>query len=255
MANNSLEKVNINHSEQWLLVQGKSATVTKYLLKKYQKDKAILVGYSIGATLSLMAAAKDSSIFSRIFLVGIDIDMPMANKYTLEFAMNKAKEKNNRKFIKQIIELEKTPIVDTKTFQQRAKILTDLGGIKTGSSYNQLIISTIKNMLFSKAYSLKDILRTIKGMEFCQNALLPELDTLNLFHTITSVHVPVHFIQGKKDGVAPYQMAVKFYEYLQADKKAFTGFENSAHLPQYEEPEKFAKLLKEEIVKEHTRDA
>ncbi|MBI3377635.1 MAG: alpha/beta hydrolase [Nitrospirae bacterium] len=321
MANNSLEKVNINHSEQWLLVQGKSAktpliihvqagpglpiipeadamekllhleenylvaywdqrgcgksynktidpktinlsqltddviAVTKYLLKKYQKDKAILVGYSIGATLSLMAAAKDSSIFSRIFLVGIDIDMPMANKYTLEFAMNKAKEKNNRKFIKQIIELEKTPIVDTKTFQQRAKILTDLGGIKTGSSYNQLIISTIKNMLFSKAYSLKDILRTIKGMEFCQNALLPELDTLNLFHTITSVHVPVHFIQGKKDGVAPYQMAVKFYEYLQADKKAFTGFENSAHLPQYEEPEKFAKLLKEEIVKEHTRDA
>ena len=37
---------------------------TKYLLKKYNKDKAVIVGYSIGATISLMAAAKDSSIFS-----------------------------------------------------------------------------------------------------------------------------------------------------------------------------------------------
>jgi pimeloyl-ACP methyl ester carboxylesterase len=221
---------------------------TKYLSKKYKKNKAILIGYSIGATTSLMAAAKDDSIFNQIFLVGIDIDIPTANKYALEFAMNKANERNNKKFIKEVIELEKTPIVDTKKFQQRAKLLTDLGGIKTGSSYNQLLMSTIKNMFFSKSYSLKDILRTTKGMEFCQNALLPELDTLNLFHKITSVHVPVHFIQGKQDGVTPYQTAIKFYEYLQADKKTFTTFENSAHMPQYEESEKFAKLLKEKIV-------
>ena len=37
---------------------------TKYLLKKYNKSKAVIAGYSIGATISLMAAAKDSSIFS-----------------------------------------------------------------------------------------------------------------------------------------------------------------------------------------------
>jgi len=39
---------------------------TKYLLKKYNKDKALIVSYSIGATVSVMAAGKDSSIFSAI---------------------------------------------------------------------------------------------------------------------------------------------------------------------------------------------
>src|SRR5271170_6094198 len=39
---------------------------TKYLLKKYNRNKAVIVGYSIGATISLMAAAKDSSIFTSI---------------------------------------------------------------------------------------------------------------------------------------------------------------------------------------------
>jgi pimeloyl-ACP methyl ester carboxylesterase len=37
---------------------------TKLLLKKYNKSKAVIAGYSIGATATLMAAAKDSSLFS-----------------------------------------------------------------------------------------------------------------------------------------------------------------------------------------------
>jgi pimeloyl-ACP methyl ester carboxylesterase len=218
---------------------------TKYLLQKYKKDKAIIIGYSMGATLSLIAAAKDSSIFDRLFLVGIDIDIPTANNYTLEFLMTKSK--GNKKLLKQVADLGKEPITDTKRFQKRAKLLTDLGGIKTNSSYNQLLITTISNMLFSKSYRLSDIPKTIKGMEFSQNALLPEFNALNLFDKIKGIGVPVHFIQGKQDGIAPYQTAVKYYESLQAEKKSFTSFDHSAHMPHYEEPDKFARLLKETI--------
>lgn len=304
----SLEKININNSEQWILVRGKAdkplilhvqagpglpmipeaykmekllhlennylvaywdqrgcgksfnkhidpktinfsqlvediIDCTKYLLKKYNKEKLILLGYSIGATMSLMAAARDSSIFSKLVLTGIDIDIPTANKYALEFAMSKARKINKPTLVKKVVELREKTFRKAKTFQERAKLLSDLGGIKTGSSYNQLLISAIKNMLFSKSYKLSDVLKTIKGMEFCQNALLPEMDTLNLFDKITAVNVPVHFIQGELDGIAPYQTAVKFYEYLQANTKSFTTFERSAHMPQYEEPEKFEKLL------------
>ncbi len=220
---------------------------THYLLKKYKKDRAILVGYSVGATISLLAAAKDSSLFQQLFLVGIDIDIPTASKYALEFAMNKARATGSKKRINEITKLGRTRIIETKRFQQRAKLLMDLGGIKIGSSYNQLLVSTIWNMLLSRAYRLKDIVNSIKGMEFSQNALLPEFDTLNLFERIKSVSVPVHFVQGKLDAIAPYQTAVKFYEFLQADEKTFTTFENSAHLPHYEEPERFAKLLKDRL--------
>jgi len=220
---------------------------TKYLLKKYKKEKAILAGYSIGATLALMAAAKNRNIFDRLFLVGMDIDVPTANKYAIEFAISKAKEKNNATLLKQAIDLSKISITNARQFQKRAKLLADLGGIKKDSSYNQLLISTISNMIFSNAYRLSDIPKTIKGMEYCQNALLPEFDTLNLFDRIKSIEVPVHFIHGKQDGVVPYQTAVKYYEYLQANKKTFTCFDNSAHMPHYDEPGKFAKLLRDTI--------
>jgi pimeloyl-ACP methyl ester carboxylesterase len=220
---------------------------TKYLLGKYQKEKAIIVGYSMGATLGLMAASKDKSIFDRLFLVGMDVDLPTANKYAIEFTMSKATEKNKGAFLKQANGLYKTPINNAKQFQKRAKLLTNLGGITTRRNYNQLLIAMISNMISSKAYRLSDIPKAIKGMEFCQNALLPEFNTLNLFHRIEGVDVPVHFIQGKEDGVAPYQVAVKYYKYLQAEKKTFTDFDNSAHMPHYDEPEKFARVLRETI--------
>ncbi len=223
---------------------------TKYLLTKYKKKKAILVGYSIGATVGLMAASKERNLFSRLFLVGIDIDIPSANKSLVEFTLAKAKERNNNKWMKEAVELSETKITETKAFQRRAKLLTNLGGINIRSNYNQLLKASITGMLFSKSYRLSDIPRTIQGMEFCQNALLPELDTLNLFDRIKSIDVPVHFIQGKQDAVAPYQIGLDYYKYLQAREKTFTAFEHSAHMPHYEEPGKFTATLRETLKKD-----
>jgi proline iminopeptidase len=216
---------------------------TKYLLNKYNKGNAVIIGYSIGATTSLMAAAKESNIFSSIFAAGIDLDIPYANQYALDFAMNKAAAVNNKKLIQKIKELKSQPIVETKRFQQRAEILTNLGGIKAGSNYNRLLLSTVKNILFSRYYGIGGLIKTMKGMAFCQNALIPELNNFNLFRSVTKISVPVHFIQGTLDGIAPPDKGKEYYEQLQAVNKSFTVFEKSAHMPQYEESEKFSNLI------------
>ena len=218
-------------------------TCTKYLLEKYNKNKAIIAGYSIGATTSLMAAAKDSSIFTAIFATGTDIDIPYANHYALDFAMNKAVARNNKRMIQKINKLKSQPIVETKKFQQRARILTNLGGIKADSNYNNLILSSVKNILFSRYYGIGGLIKTMKGMAFCQNALIPELNRLNLFQKVKKVSVPVHFIQGSLDAIAPPAKGKAYYEQLETADKSFTVFEKSAHMPQYEESEKFSNLI------------
>ena len=218
---------------------------TKYLLDKYKKEKAVVVGYSIGATLSLMAATKNSNLFERFFLVGIDVDIPYANEYALKFALKKSNELNKSRLAKQANDLMNVPITNSTLYRKRAKLLTNAGGINTKSSYNQLMKAAITNIILSKEYGLNDIIKTIKGMEYCQNTLLPEMNALNLFDRIKSVNVPVHFIQGKLDGISPYDKVVQFFEYLISPNKTFTTFNNSAHMPHYEEPEKFARLLKE----------
>ena len=221
---------------------------TKYLLDKYHQRKAVLVGYSLGATTSLMAAAKDDSPFSAVFAAGTDIDIPYANQYALEFATKKATEVNNKKLLRKISDLQRLPIVESKRFQQRAEILTNLGGVRNGISYNRLLLASVKNILFSKHYGIGGLIKTQKGMTVCTDILLPEFNNLNMFQRVPRVRVPVHFIQGNLDAVAPADKGREYFEVLDASQKSFSLFENSAHLPQYEEPEKFANLILSHLI-------
>ncbi len=216
---------------------------TRLLLKKYNKSKAVMAGYSIGAATILMAAAKDSSLFSTIFAAGTDVDIPFADQYVLDFAMDKAVARNNKKWIKKIDALKSKPIVESKRFQERAEIIGNLGGIQTGATYSGLVLGAVKNMLFSRYYGIGGLIKTTRGMAFCQNAFLPEMNHLNLFQIVSKIQVPVHFIQGRLDAVAPASKGKEFYEHLEAPDKSFILFENSAHLPHYEEPEKFSNII------------
>ena len=56
--------------------------------------------------------------------------------------------------------------------------------------------------------------------------------------------VPVFLLQGRHDYVAPSNIAEQYYQALQAPKgKQLIWFEESAHMPQYEEPGKFREIL------------
>ena len=80
-------------------------------------------------------------------------------------------------------------------------------------------------------------------MEFCQNALLPELDKLDLFKLIKKVNIPAHIIHGKYDGICPVERTMEFFNFLKSPEKHFTLFEDSAHMPHYDEPEKFSEII------------
>ena len=306
---NSLEKISINNSEQWILVRGKSVdaplllhvqggpglpiipeassmerllhledrylvaywdqrgcgksfnknmdtqsisisqlsddiiSCAEYLIHKYNKHDVTIVGYSIGATLSLLASAKQDTLFRKLFLVGIDVDIQTANAFAINNAKKKALEKNYFKIVRQLENLGNNTIIETKKFQQRAKIVANFGGIFRHRNYTQLVLSSMKNLFQCRYYSFADIIKTIKGMDFCQNALLPELDKLDLFKLIKEVNIPVHFIHGRYDGVCPVERTREFFNYLQSPKKHFTLFEDSAHMPHYDEPEKFSEII------------
>ncbi|HEX4851286.1 MAG TPA: alpha/beta hydrolase, partial [Puia sp.] len=99
----------------------------------------------------------------------------------------------------------------------------------------------------SKEYRFTDILKMVNGMEFSQSAFLPEMNKLNLFEKIKSIEIPVDFIQGVHDAVAPLYIARKYFEFLECSSKSFTEFQHSAHLPHLEEPKKFAEVVRSKI--------
>ena len=67
----------------------------------------------------------------------------------------------------------------------------------------------------------------------------------NLFEEIDSISIPVHILQGVHDYQTPYVLAKAYYDQLKAPKKECYRFEQSAHSPFKDEPEKFNAIVKQ----------
>lgn len=218
--------------------------LTAYLKQQFNTDKIFIVGFSLGGTIAALSAFQIPENYHSVFVVGIDVKMDEAEQFAYSFAIEEARKRNNRKAMKELLQIGSPPHTEEKKFLTRVKWITNFGGVNTNESYNSILMSTIKNMLFSPEYNLRDVIRTIKGMTFSQKHLLPRLTQLDLFKEMTRLQVPIYFLHGIYDAASPFKTVQSFYEKLDALKgKHFITFSNSAHMPHYEESEKFLSVL------------
>ena len=68
-----------------------------------------------------------------------------------------------------------------------------------------------------------------------------------------SQQIPVYILQGISDHQTSFSVAKEYFDSLKAPLKRFYTFENSAHSPIFEEPDKFRSILKE-ILSEQQKD-
>jgi pimeloyl-ACP methyl ester carboxylesterase len=79
--------------------------------------------------------------------------------------------------------------------------------------------------------------------------LLPQL-AVDLDSAVPKVEVPIYFAVGRYDRMAPFEVSQAYFSILDAPKKEWVWFENSAHFPQWEEMEKFHDLLADKVLPE-----
>ena len=205
--------------------------------------RPVVTGFSMGATIAALATARRPDLVSTLVTVGMDIDGPAAEKNAYQFALTTAHAENNRTAIRQLEAIGPPPHLEPRKFTARRRWATNFGGVRTGHTNNSLARNLLVSLLRSPDYSLADTVRTIRGITAAQAALLPELATLDLMHTLTRLNTPIVMVQGRHDQVAPPSTAERYAELLEAPSRQLLWFEHSAHMPHLEEPERFRRLL------------
>jgi pimeloyl-ACP methyl ester carboxylesterase len=130
-----------------------------------------------------------------------------------------------------------------KQFSTRVRWATNFGGVATNETYRSMVRELLVSLVRSSDYSPGDVMRTVRGISATQTALLPEIATVDLVRTLPRIDVPVVMAQGRLDQVAPGEAAESYATLLRAPRKELVWFENSAHTPHLEEPDKFHTLL------------
>jgi pimeloyl-ACP methyl ester carboxylesterase len=205
--------------------------------------KTYVAGFSFGATVGAYAAAQRPDLVATLVAVGMDIDGAAAGNVAYDFALNIARERGNRRATRQLEAIGRPPHLNAKKFATRVRWATTFRGVSTNETYGSLVRGLLASLVRSSDYSAGDVVRTVRGVTATQAALLPELAGMDLVRDLPRIDVPVVMAQGRLDQVAPGEAAQRYFDSLTAPSKQLVWFENSAHTPQLEEPEKFRNLL------------
>ncbi|MGA8711201.1 MAG: alpha/beta hydrolase [Thermoplasmata archaeon] len=92
-------------------------------------------------------------------------------------------------------------------------------------------------------YTLREGLDVRKGVSFTHRNLRFDAITGELADSITRVELPVYFFTGRYDRTDPFENTVEYEAKLSAPRKQIVWFEESAHFPFLEEPDKFAREM------------
>ncbi len=225
--------------------------LSKYILKRFNKEKLFIVGHSWGTIISTKLAVKYPELYYAYIGIGQDVIPLRGEQLSFQYALSKAIESNNKKAIKELKEINNPNYLtidnNTKWYNQlkkERKWLTYFGGvIFNQKDYGQFTRIYLK----SRDYSIFDMVKFAKGSVLSLKSVWPELMTINLLNGYTKFRIPVYFIQGQYDYNCPTELVREFYEKVTAPKKELLIYNNSAHNPNFEENQKFNNWIIENL--------
>ena len=122
-------------------------------------------------------------------------------------------------------------------------------GIGTTHDMNSVITGIFLPSLTSREYTLGEKVNMWRGKS--RSGVSPLWDDMlstNLSKEVTGLSIPVYFFEGIYDYTCSYTLAKSYFEKLKAPLKGFYTFEQSAHSPLFEEPEKMGYILQEDVL-------
>ena len=200
--------------------------VISYVQSKLGKKKVFLVGHSHGSFLGIILASRRPDLIEAYVGVGqVAGDPKPVQDEFLKAKLNELGQPDTR--------------IDGRNREDL--LFATHSEIVEATSPLPLIITG----LFATEYSLFDGLNVPKGPQLYAKHMKYDVISESQINTIGSFIVPVYFIMGRSDMVTPVSQARADFDKLIAPRKRWYEFEHSAHFPFYEEPIRFAAVMRE----------
>jgi len=215
------------------------------LCLRLEVDRLDIAGFSFGATLATMAAARNPSRVGRIVAVGVDVDFAESERYAYDFACNEAARRGDRRALRQLREIGAPPHDTSKRFLTRVRWVTAYGGIQRRLGFFGLLLANVWMLLSSPHYSIREAVEALRAIEVTQGRMLAHLQNFDLRSVVSRIDVPITFFQGRHDFATPPDLVARYVDGLDAPSgKSLVWFDASAHMPHYEEPARFRDALR-----------
>ena len=218
--------------------------LTRYLKRKFQVEKIILVGHSWGTMVGANMARNSPGDFHAFVSVGTCADWRRGEELRYATLQRLAREKDDQDAVLQLKELGPPPYLNAAQTTRFGELVIKLQGF-SGTSRKLTEDDLLQAIGKNQEYSHQEI-------ETSLDALHKNLDLLNEFgnryvlkREVPRLDVPVFFVQGEHDANTPTVLAKEYFEALEAPQgKHWILFQGCAHMAMYEDRQRFLQVLK-----------
>lgn len=214
--------------------------ITDYLRERFSTDKIYLAAHSFGTSIGLQAIARRPELYNAYIAISQMSDQTRSEQIAYDYMLSRCGKEGYHSLLKQLVNY---PFGTESYFSlgTRDKAMHKLG-VGTTKHMKSVITEIFFPSLRMTDYTLKERINIWRGKSFV-NQTMQDIFLFNAFETVRSVNVPVYFFAGKYDYTCCYELQKEYFEFLDAPKKYFYTFENSAHSPFFEEPEKTKEII------------
>lgn len=232
-------------------------TLTHYLLKRFHKDKIYLMGHSGGTFIGVHVIDQRPELFNAYIGMSQMSNQRKSEQLAYEHMLKAYEESGNRKMA---IRLKKMHLRDHDELPREYLRIRDIAmhelGIGTMRNMKNLLTDLIFPSLLFSEYTLLEkyhlwASKAHSGVSQNWNYMM----NINLMESKNSFTIPVYFLQGRYDYTCSYDLAHQYFTKTKAPVKGFYTFENSAHCPIFEEPQKTKNILVHDVVNATTHFA
>lgn len=224
--------------------------VTSYLRTRFGQDKIYLLAHSGGTFLGIQAAARAPELY-RAYIGVAQISRQLeSEKLAYDYMLKQFAAARNTEMV---AKLERIPLPELDTMPVAYRALRDeamhILGIGTTHTMKSVVTGVFLPVMLSRAYTLGEKIDMWRGKwSVASTNMWNQILATDLTAVVPALEMPVYFMSGTFDYTVSYALAKSYLETIQAPVKGFYTYEQSAHSPLFEEPERMREILEQDVL-------
>lgn len=217
--------------------------VVDHLRVRFGREKLVLIGHSWGGTLGLLyvqAHPEKVAAFIGVAPVISELERQRAQR---DFVASEARARGDEDAQRELTRIGEPPYSARQELAIQQLVDAYGGYFHRRPSFTW---AALRGMAYGYAAPW-EIPSFIRANNLSLEAMSRELLALDLGRSVPRLNAPVFFFLGRWDRQVDARLAAAYLERLEAPSVKTVWFEESAHNPPFEEPEKFCSAVREVV--------
>jgi pimeloyl-ACP methyl ester carboxylesterase len=225
--------------------------VTDYLRERFDQDKIFLLGHSWGSFIGIQSAARAPERYRAYIGMAQMVHQLESEKLAYDYMLAVYRQRGDTEMVE---DLENAPVDMLDGTPQAYLEVRDKAMHRLGIGTTHDMTSVVTGILLPSwkfpEFTIREKAGLWRGRAFSRSfGLWEQFIRVDLAEVVPKLDLPVYLVHGVYDYTCSFTLAQDYFRELSAPVKGFYRFDESAHSPLLEEPDRAHEVLEIDVLR------